>query len=132
MTEPLHPFSTESGLSPLNALSEFPDEIRPLVVKALDLAAKYSLPSDDRLYNAQRVGGGASMSIENAYGDAADIFAKALNPSYKGWGEKKIGETNPEDVEALRDKYYWMIRTLSAGQIMKGLRLLQEQGLTFE
>jgi hypothetical protein len=114
-------FSIDTGLFPLNAFLEFPEDRRSQVLTALEAAIDV-LPSENRLYWVRQKGSSQDeMLIEIKYGNAADLFATAIDPKFDpaNWDR-----SSPETSE-LRGKFYNMIRTLSKEQILRGLETLK-------
>lgn len=114
-------FSIDTGLFPLNAFLEFPEDRRSQVLAALE-AASDVLPSENRLYWVRQNGGSQDETlIEIRYGKAADLFAILIDPKFDpaNWDR-----SSPETTE-LRGKFYKMIRPLSKEQILRGLETLE-------
>lgn len=129
MAENLKPFSFESGLSGFNNFLEFPDDKKAIVLHSLETA---SIPSGNVLYKARELGSHFEWLIECAYGDAADDFAHAIDPSFKGWMEADLDTKNSEETIRLRSAYYGMIRLYDSAQIAKGVSEIKRLKLVAE
>jgi hypothetical protein len=126
MVENPMPFGPESGLLELNAILEIPEDRRRVAVETMEKIDNWLLGEVD-LYQARQKPGG-NILIEWTYGDAADHFAKAIDPSWKGYYE--IGqEDNCKETGKIRRVFYDMIRLYSSEEVIKGAAEIRRLGI---
>lgn len=109
-------------LEPFYAFFAFPVRYQRDVIIGLRVAAAV-IPTDDELYRARDQGGSVGWNIDKRYGNAADAFARAINPDF----DPKViydGDSKMQEVIELRTIFYSMISSLSSGQVKQGARIL--------
>lgn len=122
------PFNLESGLYGFNMFLQFPEDKREVVAAALETISQYHIPTDAELMYS-RDDGPMATRVGRAYSDAADVFAKAIDPTFKASWERTLAEPNLPETEELRGLFYLMIRPYSSTQILDAAKKIKELSL---
>lgn len=109
-------------LEPLCGFFAFPDEHRLQVLRSLE-AASTVIPTAGEIYKARHLGGKLQWDVEKRYGEAADTFARSINPEFN---PQATPDSNGLEITRLRGDFYLMIRTLSSELVQDGVRILRQ------
>lgn len=117
-------FAESSLFSRFNAIMDFPEGMRPLVLEALETAAEHSLPSAEEVALVGRRRKGV-RSLDSTWQGASNHFASLIDPNFASQPRHK-----PSRETVIRKvQFFNMINNLTSEQVAAAVREIRQKGI---